>query len=40
MVVHQLGWREYATMPAKHARKVEADGVPESAYLGVLGMPG
>jgi NADPH-dependent curcumin reductase CurA len=39
-VVHQLGWREYATMKAKHARKVDATGVPASAYLGVLGMPG
>jgi NADPH-dependent curcumin reductase CurA len=40
VVVHQLGWREYATVPAKHAQKVDASAVPESAYLGVLGMPG
>jgi NADPH-dependent curcumin reductase CurA len=40
VVVHQQGWREYATMPAEHARKVPAGDVPESAYLGVLGMTG
>ena len=39
-VLHQLGWREYATVPAKQARKVDASRVPASAYLGVLGMPG
>jgi NADPH-dependent curcumin reductase CurA len=39
-VLHQLGWREYATVPAKHAQKVDATRVPASAYLGVLGMPG
>ncbi|MFC5664061.1 NADP-dependent oxidoreductase [Kitasatospora misakiensis] len=40
-VLHGLGWREYATLPAKHAVKVpEIEGVPLSAYLGVLGMPG
>jgi NADPH-dependent curcumin reductase CurA len=39
-VLHQLGWREYATVPAKHARVVDASRVPASAYLGVLGMPG
>jgi NADPH-dependent curcumin reductase CurA len=39
-VVHQLGWREYATMPAKHARVVDTSRLPASAYLGVLGMPG
>jgi NADPH-dependent curcumin reductase CurA len=39
-VLHQLGWREYATVPAKHARVVDTARVPASAYLGVLGMPG
>ena len=40
VVVHQLGWREHALMDAEHARKVDAGGLPESAFLGVLGMPG
>src|ERR1700760_84966 len=40
VVVHQLGWREHAVLAGKHVRQVEADGVPESAFLGVLGMPG
>jgi NADPH-dependent curcumin reductase CurA len=39
-VLHQLGWREYATVAAKHARVVDTARVPASAYLGVLGMPG
>jgi NADPH-dependent curcumin reductase CurA len=39
-VLHQLGWREYATVPAAQAQKVDAGRVPASAYLGVLGMPG
>jgi NADPH-dependent curcumin reductase CurA len=39
-VLHQLGWREYATVAAKDARKVDATQVSSSAYLGVLGMPG
>jgi NADPH-dependent curcumin reductase CurA len=39
-VLHQLGWREYTLVRAKHARKVDASGVPASAFLGVLGMPG
>ncbi|MER7664797.1 MULTISPECIES: NADP-dependent oxidoreductase [unclassified Streptomyces] len=39
-VLHGLGWREYADVPAKHATKVDASVAPLSAYLGVLGMPG
>jgi NADPH-dependent curcumin reductase CurA len=39
-VLHQLGWREYATVPAEQAQQVDATRVPASAYLGVLGMPG
>ena len=39
--LHQLGWREYATVAPSGARKVDADAaLAESAYLGVLGMPG
>jgi NADPH-dependent curcumin reductase CurA len=40
VVLHQLGWREHALLKADHARKVDAGGLPESAFLGVLGMPG
>jgi NADPH-dependent curcumin reductase CurA len=40
VVLHQLGWREHAVLPASQARKVEAGDLPESAFLGVLGMPG
>ncbi|AXQ57412.1 NADP-dependent oxidoreductase [Streptomyces koyangensis] len=39
-VLHGLGWREYASLPAKHAKKVDGSLAPLSAYLGVLGMPG
>lgn len=39
-VLHGLGWREYADVPAKHAVKVDASLAPLSAYLGVLGMTG
>jgi NADPH-dependent curcumin reductase CurA len=39
-VVHNLGWREYAVLEAKEARKVDPAAAPLSAYLGVLGMPG
>ncbi|MEW2085015.1 NADP-dependent oxidoreductase [Streptomyces sp. NPDC005283] len=39
-VLHGLGWREYATVNAKHATKVDASLAPLSAYLGVLGMTG
>jgi NADPH-dependent curcumin reductase CurA len=40
-VVHGLGWREVAVLPAAQAQKVVAPaGVSESAFLGVLGMPG
>jgi NADPH-dependent curcumin reductase CurA len=38
-VMHMLGWREEAVLPARQARKVTpADGLSPSAYLGVLGM--
>ncbi|GGX01482.1 NADP-dependent oxidoreductase [Streptomyces chryseus] len=39
-VLHGLGWREYAEVPAKYATKVDASLAPLSAYLGALGMPG
>ncbi|MEV6075084.1 NADP-dependent oxidoreductase [Streptomyces sp. NPDC052069] len=39
-VLHGLGWRECADVPAEHAVKVDPDLAPLSAYLGVLGMTG
>lgn len=39
-VLHGLGWREYAHVPAKYATKVDPSAAPLSAYLGVLGMTG
>jgi len=39
-VLHGLGWREYSTVGAGHAVKVDPDVAPISTYLGVLGMPG
>ena len=40
LVLHMLGWREEAVLPARHAQKVvPAEGLSPSAYLGVLGMP-
>ncbi|MEU2158106.1 NADP-dependent oxidoreductase [Streptomyces sp. NPDC019396] len=39
-VLHGLGWREYAEVPAQQAARVDPSVAPLSAYLGVLGMPG
>lgn len=39
-VLHDLGWREFATLKAKHATKVSGELAPLTTYLGVLGMPG
>ena len=39
-VLHQAGWREHALLAAREVRVVDVSGVPASAYLGVLGMPG
>jgi NADPH-dependent curcumin reductase CurA len=38
-VLHGLGWREYATLDAAHAVKVD-DSLPLNSFLGVLGMTG
>ncbi len=39
-VLHQLGWRELALVPADAAQPIDPDLAPPSAFLGVLGMPG
>ena len=40
LVLHMLGWRDEAVLPARQAQKVAAaPGLSPSAYLGVLGMP-
>jgi NADPH-dependent curcumin reductase CurA len=39
LVLHNLGWRDEAVLPARHAQKLAAvEGLSPSAYLGVLGM--
>jgi hypothetical protein len=40
IVLHDLGWREYALGEATAFRRVPANDVPLSAWLGVLGMVG
>jgi NADPH-dependent curcumin reductase CurA len=40
LVLHMLGWRDEAVLPARNAQKLDATtGLSPSAYLGVLGMP-
>lgn len=39
-VVGQLGWQEMAVSDGQGLRKVDVDGAPMSAHLGVLGMTG
>jgi len=39
-VLHQAGWRTYALLSDRAARKVDVTQAPASAYLGALGMPG
>ena len=41
LVLHQRGWREHAAVREDELQRVSVpDGVPESALLGALGMPG
>jgi NADPH-dependent curcumin reductase CurA len=40
VVMHDLGWREYALGPAAAFRRVPVGDAPASAWLGVLGMVG
>jgi NADPH-dependent curcumin reductase CurA len=40
LVVHFVGWRDEAVLPAKGLTKVPNLGVEPQAFLGVLGMPG
>lgn len=41
LVIHDDGWRTHAVVPGASCRIVAADaGVPDQAWLGVLGMPG
>jgi NADPH-dependent curcumin reductase CurA len=40
VVLHGLGWRDFAVGPAAGFRVVDTTVAPPSAYLGVLGMPG
>ena len=39
-VLHGLGWREHAILPADGVTVIDTERVSETAYLGVLGMPG
>lgn len=39
-VVGDIGWQEYAALPASSLRKVDPSAAPLSAWVGVLGMPG
>ena len=39
-VLHMAGWREYASVPAKHVQIVNTEIAPAQAYLGVLGTTG
>ena len=39
-VLHGLGWRELALVPAKRVQPVDPQAAPAQAYLGALGMPG
>jgi NADPH-dependent curcumin reductase CurA len=40
VVQHGLGWREHAVLDAGAVRRLDLGGLPASAFLGVLGMPG
>jgi NADPH-dependent curcumin reductase CurA len=39
-VLHDLGWREYAVVPATRVKKIDVSSVPADAYLGAFGVPG
>jgi NADPH-dependent curcumin reductase CurA len=39
-VLHEAGWREYAVLDAAAVRVVDVDGIPATAWLGVLGLTG
>ncbi|HEY8295857.1 MAG TPA: NADP-dependent oxidoreductase [Micrococcaceae bacterium] len=39
-VLHSLGWREYAVLPAAAAVPIDLAAAPATAYLGALGMTG
>jgi NADPH-dependent curcumin reductase CurA len=39
-VLHGLGWRERAVLPAARTQKVDASTAPAQSFLGVMGMPG
>ncbi len=39
-VLHGLGWRELALVPAKRVQPVDPQAAPAQSYLGALGMPG
>jgi NADPH-dependent curcumin reductase CurA len=39
-VLHGLGWREHAVLPAQRTQRVDVGLAAPQAYLGVLGMPG
>ena len=39
-VQHMAGWRDEAVLDGKAAQKLPALGVPDQAFLGMLGMPG
>ena len=39
LILHALGWRDEAVLPARHAQKLPLiEGLSPSAFLGVLGM--
>ncbi len=39
-VLARGGWQEYAVLPAREVELIDAQGMPLSYFLGVLGMPG
>ena len=40
LVLHGLGWRDYAVLDGRRARVIDTALAPATAYLGVLGMTG